>query len=174
MRVSVSLPGSGVHADDEGQLDTHQFMDVSDAAYRTAHHYPGGIAALAVRMGVLASTLNSKVSVNNTTHHLTLREAVTMQEVTGDTSILQAMASELGYNCVPALPANTEDPVSLHWQTVAAIGELQHAVADAFQAGVSRNAMRRCDGLAADAISHINNLLAALRAKVPAPPTSQH
>jgi hypothetical protein len=174
MRVSVSLPPGAVHADDDGSLDTHQFMDVSDAAYRTAHNYPGGIPALAVRMGVLASTLNSKVSVNNTTHHLTLREAVTMQEVTGDTAVLQAMASELGYNCVPSLPANTDDPISLHWQMVSAIGELEHAVADAFQAGVTRNAMRRCDGLAADAISHINNLLAALRAKVPAPPKSQH
>lgn len=154
------------------QAATENVANVADAVYHTAHGYPGGVHALAVRMGISPNTLMHKVSVNNDTHHLTLRESVTMQEITGNTAVLQAMAAALGHNCVRALPANTEDPVSLHWQMVAAVGDLQHAVGDAMQHGVSKNAMRRVDGIAADAISHINNLVAALRSQVPTPPPS--
>ena len=172
MRVTVSLPEGFANGEDGPSPTSGGRLDVADAAYHTAHSHPGGVHALAVRMNMSPNTLMHKVSLNNTTHHLSLRESITMQEVTSNTAILQAMAAELGYTCVKGLPANTQDPVSLHWQMVAAIGELQHAVADAFQHGVSKNAMRRCDGIAADAISHINNLLAALRSQVPVPPPS--
>lgn len=172
MRVSVSIPAALANGEGGAQPTPGSALDVADAVYHTAHGYPGGVHALAVRMGISPNTLMHKVSVNNDTHHLTLRESVTMQEITSNTAVLQAMAAALGYNCVRALPANTEDPVSLHWQMVAAIGELQHAVGDAMQHGVSKNAMRRVDGIAADAISHINNLVAALRSQVPTPPPS--
>ena len=59
-------------------------LDVADAAYHTAHDFPGGVPALAQRMAMSANTLAHKVGLNNTTHHLTLREATAMQEVTGD------------------------------------------------------------------------------------------
>lgn len=172
MRVSVTLPPVFANGEDDAQQTTGACLDIADAAYHTAHSYPGGVHALAVRMAMSPNTLMHKVSITNTTHHLTLREAVAMQEVTGNTNILQAMANELGFNCVRSLPANTEDPIGLHWQMVAALGDLQHAIGDAMQHGVTKNAARRCDALAADAISHINNLVAMLRSQVPTPPAS--
>ena len=73
-------------------------LDVLDAAYHTAHAYPGGVPALAQRMGMSQNTLAHKVSLANETHHLSLREAVAMQEVSQDKRIAQAMC------CASPLP----------------------------------------------------------------------
>jgi len=72
-------------------------MNIQDAAHRIGHEYPGGAVALAHRMGINPTVFNSKLNPNNTTHHLTLVEAQRMQQLTGRTDILEAMASELGY-----------------------------------------------------------------------------
>ncbi|MDP3651063.1 MAG: hypothetical protein Q8R67_05200 [Rhodoferax sp.] len=170
MRSTISIPGAPGYGEDEDIPTAVKALDVLDAAYHTAHNYPGGVPALAVRMGVSQNTLMHKVSVNINTHHLTLREAVTMQEVTGNAAILQAMASALGYDLVKAIPASVDDPLTLNWQMVAAQAEVQHAIADAFAQGVTRNSLRRCDVRAAEASSAMNNLLGALRAALPMPP----
>jgi hypothetical protein len=170
MRATISITNPRINAENDIALDTG--MDVLDAAYHTAHAYPGGVMALALRMHVNGDTLMKKVSVNADTHHLTLKEAVTMQEVTGNVAVLQAMAHALGYVCVRSIQPSTEDPIALNWQMVAAQAEMQHAVADAFALGVTRNSLHRCDVLAAEATSAINNLLSALRSSLPNPPSS--
>ncbi len=171
MRISISLPGVSGSGEEGGQGDTTpRGMDVLDAAYHTAHGFPGGVLALAQRMGVNGNTLMQKVSVNNNTHHLTLKEAMAMQEITGNVSILMSMAATLGYDVTRTLPANTTDLPALHWQMVLAFGELLEQLAHAMQEGVSRNAVRRIDGKAADLQAHINNMLAAVRDRVPTPP----
>lgn len=76
-------------------------QDVLDAAYCTAHNYPGGAAALALRMGMGVSTLQLKVSLTTTTHNLNLREAVAMQALSGDYSVLHAMAGALSHVAMP-------------------------------------------------------------------------
>lgn len=168
MAATFAFSLRGVSADDDGQVDKAQRgMDVLDAAYHVAHSYPGGVPALAPRMNMRVDTLMSKVSVTNTTHHLSLKEAVTMQEVTGNHAILLAMADTLGYDIQRTLPGNTDDPVSLHWQMVAAVAEFMETVSDAMTRGVSRNSMRRCDSRAADLQAHVNNLLGAMRAQLP-------
>lgn len=171
MRATISISTPFENGDDGLAPDTHCSLDVLDAAYHTAHSYRGGVPALAVRMGANADTLMKKVSVNVESHHLTLKEAVTMQEVTGNVAVLQAMAHALGYVCVRSIQASTADPIALNWQMVAAQADMQHAVADAFAKGVSRNSLHRCDVLAAEATSAINNLLSALRASMPVPPS---
>ncbi|GGD63181.1 phage regulatory CII family protein [Caballeronia grimmiae] len=75
-------------------------MNISDAAYAVAHDYPGGCESLAPRMGMSANILRNKVNPNNTTHHLTLAEAVRMSQITGDARIAKAIAEELGYTLV--------------------------------------------------------------------------
>lgn len=75
-------------------------MNISDAAYNTAHDYPGGVPALAVRMGVSANVLQNKVNPSQEHHKLTLNEAVKMQAITGDLRILHAMAGALGCVCI--------------------------------------------------------------------------
>lgn len=72
-------------------------MNIQDAAHRIGHEYPGGVPALAHRMGKNPTVLNSKLNPNNSTHHLTLEEADLMQHLSGRTDILEAMAAGLGY-----------------------------------------------------------------------------
>lgn len=72
-------------------------MNIQDAAHRIGHEYPGGVPALAHRMGKNPTVLNSKLNPNNDTHHLTLAEADLMQHLSGRTDVLEAMADGLGY-----------------------------------------------------------------------------
>lgn len=72
-------------------------MDVIAAAHKTVHNPEhGGSPALAARMDMSSTVLNSKVNPNCDTHHLRLDEALTIMEFTGDHSIIQAMAQRLG------------------------------------------------------------------------------
>lgn len=73
-------------------------MDQLDiAVHQTAHDAPGGLPALAVRMGKRESTLRGKVCPTTDEHKLTLREALAMMELTGDDRILHVMAESRGY-----------------------------------------------------------------------------
>lgn len=169
MQATISIPRGLGYGEQQEEHDTDS-LSIGDAVYHTAHRYPGGVHALAARMARSGDTLSHKVNPNNTTHHLTLEEAVMIQEFSGCAFILQAEARRLGYVVTKAVPASSGDPLDLHWQAAAKLAELQHAVADAFAQGVTRNSMRRCDGMASEAIGSINNLLAALRAQLPTPP----
>lgn len=169
MRSTISIPRGSAYGADE-DVPNIEGMSVSDAIYHTAHRFPGGIQALALRMGVSANTLTHKVNPNNTTHHTTVEESLTMQEFSGTPWILQAEAARLGCVVIKSVPASSHDPHALYWQMAAQVADLQHAVADAFERGVTGNSLRRCEGQASEAISAINNLLAALRAELPAPP----
>ncbi|MBO1529627.1 phage regulatory CII family protein [Psychrobacter sp. F1192] len=72
-------------------------MNVIDAAHKTVHNSKhGGSIALAARMGMSSTVLNNKVNPNTDTHHLRLDEALTIMEFTGDHSIIQSMAQQLG------------------------------------------------------------------------------
>lgn len=169
MEATISIPRGLGYGNQGDEVDTSS-LSIDDAVYHTAHKYPGGVHALAARMARSGDTLSHKVNPNNTTHHLTLEEAVMIQELSGCAFILQAEARRLGYVVTKAVPANSSDPLDLHWQMAAKLAELHHAMADAFGQGVTRNSMRRCDGMASEAIGSINNLLAALRAQMPTPP----
>jgi hypothetical protein len=75
-------------------------VNITDAAYAVAHDYPGGTDSLAPRLGMSGAVLRNKVNPNNTTHHLTLAEAVRMSQITGDVRIAEAIANELGFSLV--------------------------------------------------------------------------
>ena len=75
-------------------------MNITDAAYAVAHDYPGGTESLAPRLGMSGAVLRNKVNPNNTTHHLTLAEAMRMSEITGDRRIAEALARHLGLVCM--------------------------------------------------------------------------
>jgi len=72
-------------------------MHILDAALQTVSDYPGGAASLAPRVGLTAGILSNKVNPNCSTNHLSLVEANRLMSVTGDHSILQALAVEHGY-----------------------------------------------------------------------------
>lgn len=76
--------------------------NVLDAAFHTAHDFPGGVPALAQRMAPMSpNVLNKKVDPNVDTHHLRLDESVKMQSIAGDFRILHAMAFTLNHVAIP-------------------------------------------------------------------------
>lgn len=169
MSINVSIPDAAAYGDGEALPTRVIGQDVLDAAYATAHHYPGGLASLAVRMGMSANTLAHKVNLGNTTHHLTLREAVTMQAMSGNAAILHAMADQLGYTCTLATPDQTGgDPVEAVMRLQVEQADFMRAVADPLIAGpnVSKNAMRRAEYQASELTASICRVVAMLRGRM--------
>ena len=146
-------------------------MDPLDAAYHTAHDYPGGVPAVAQRMGVSANTLQHKVSLTNDTHHLTLRESVAMQEVTGDARILHAMAGALGYACVSLHNDGSLGTLEQVMHMAKEFGEVLGSVNNAVVDGVvTNNEMRDCERQAAELIAALNGVLSTVRSMMPRAP----
>lgn len=143
-------------------------LNVADAAYHTAHDFPGGVPALAQRMAMSANTLAHKVGLNNTTHHLTLREATTMQEVTGDVRMLHAMADALGYTCVSlhcdGQGATLERVMVMAKEFGDVLASVNTAVADG---RVTPNEMHECERQAAELTAALNGVLATVRGMMP-------
>ena len=79
-------------------------MPIEKSAYNTVHEAPGGGKAVASAMGLSYQVLVNKVNLKNTTHHLTLKEAVDVMRATKDTRILDALANEFNGVFLP-LPA---------------------------------------------------------------------
>lgn len=103
-------------------------MNIKDAAYAVAHDYPGGTESLAPRIGMSGAILRNKVNPNNSTHHLSLAEALRMSEITGDRRIAESFARELGLVCVELpIPENCADAdvielMAKTWETNGDIG----------------------------------------------------
>lgn len=93
-------------------------MNTIDAAHRTVHDYPGGSESLGPRVDISAAVLRNKVNPNNSTHHLTLAEAVRIADLTADYRMLKAWANEAGFLLVKAPDAcTTESDMSVLEQT---------------------------------------------------------
>lgn len=156
-----------------GELDAAfatQPLDVLDAAYRTAHEYPGGVAPLAFRMGLPASTLNHKVNLTNSTHHLSLKEAVLMQAVSGNFLILQAMAGALGHAVLQLEPASDGQPMTDVARMVREFSELLTRVTTSTADGtVTMNEVRECQRQAMAAIGAIYSVMSTVRTMLPEP-----
>ncbi|MCY0389605.1 phage regulatory CII family protein [Robbsia sp. Bb-Pol-6] len=91
-------------------------MHIADAAYAVVHDYPGGAESLAPRLGMSSAVLRNKVNPNNTTHHVTLAEALRLSQITGSRVLIDAFATELGLIVIelPA-PENCADGEVLEW-----------------------------------------------------------
>ena len=171
MAVTISIPPGAAYGADEAVPNKPMGMSIDDAIYHTVHGYPGGVAALAARMGVSPNTLTHKVNPNNTTHHLHPRELVAMQHLSGDASVLHAMAAALGYTCTPSGPDQAEgDPVEAFMHMQCSFGELVRAIADPLARMqsdpvkmVTPSEMRRADHAGAAHHATVDGALAALR-----------
>ena len=171
--LSVNLAGFAGNVEGRPVTDITPGMDVRDAARLIAHHYPGGVAALAARMGTNAGTLQHKLNPSNQSHHLRLDESVLMQQVAGNAAILHAMAQQLGFTCVRATPAlDGGDPVEAFMQLAMAHSDFVRAVADALhgKSAVSRNELRRATDMGNELIGKVGALVAVLAQRVPQPP----
>ena len=178
MKVTISIPASVAYGDGEAVPAMQQGMTVADAIYHTVHSYPGGVAALAARMGVSANTLQHKANPNNTTHYMHPQELVTLQHMSGNAAVLHAMAAALGYTAQRATPDQSDgDMVEASMRLQVAFAELMRAVADplARVAGdaskpVTGNEVRRAEHHAHELHAAIGHMMATLRAHTrPAP-----
>lgn len=167
MAVTISIPPGLAYGAGEAVPNTPTGMSIEDAIYHTVHSYPGGVAALAARMGVSPNTLTHKANPNNATHHLHPRELVTLQHMSGNAAVLHAMAGALGYTCTDAQPDQTGgDVVEAFMHMQRAFADLVCAVADPLaQHGdaVTRNEMRRAEEMAGHMHTAIGHVLASLR-----------
>ncbi|WP_343593808.1 phage regulatory CII family protein [Paracidovorax wautersii] len=171
MSVTFSVPPALAYGAGEGLPYIDRAQEVAQAAYHLAHGYPGGIAPLAVRMVVSPNTLTHKVNPRNTTHHLTLVEAVAMQMVAGNASILHSMAAVLGYVVHRATPDQAGGcPVQALVRANAEWADLLRAVGDPLEAGADAvptpNALRRVGYHAQEAHAAIDHMVAALRGRM--------
>lgn len=145
-------------------------MDILDAAFLIAQETPGGVPALAQRMGVSPNTLQHKLNPNNKSHHLTLKDAVALQVVSGLPYVLYAMSAALDHVCMRSRPDVAEGDA---WEAFRflqqSMGELTAAAADALQGDgvVSANARRRVEHHANEAIAGISALVNAVAARAP-------
>jgi hypothetical protein len=165
MPKSVQTPRLIDHQD--GDPDNHiaipHLQDVDDAAYRIAHQYPGRVPALAQRMGVPASTLNKKVSLNDESHRLSIADAVHMQAVAKRYDILYAMASSLDHVCLH-MPDRDAGEVGRQLALVGAeVGDVFRSAQQALEDGrITPTERRRVSEQVAEAISALASVLKVL------------
>lgn len=84
-------------------------MNARDAFHATVHNSPGGCEALAARMDVAAGVLRNKANPNSTYHKPTLDDIERVMVLTGDASVLHALAASVSHVC---MRVNTEIAVS--------------------------------------------------------------
>ena len=106
-------------------------MSISDAAYNVVHQYPGGAAALQLRMG--KTNLSGEVNPNVKGAKLSIEDAVTVQNLANDYRILYAMAAD----CRHFLPLPMPDGLELaDDQCIKTVSELVKESADVVTATV--------------------------------------
>lgn len=122
-------------------------MNITDAAYAVAHDYPGGTESLAPRLGMSGAVLRNKVNPNNTTHHLTLAEAVKMSAITSDRRVVEAWARELGLVLmdVPAAENCADgEVIEMMSASMKTFGDIGHEITKTFEDGrVEQHEVRR-------------------------------
>ncbi len=136
-------------------------LAIDDTVYHLAHDYPGGVPALAVRMGMSQNSLAHKVSLTQRTHHLSPTELVK----------LQAMAAALGFVALPSVAEIGGSSMEDFARVVREFAELLTAVTETASDGsVTMNEMHRVEREAGDVIRAINGMLGHLRALMPSAP----
>lgn len=124
---------------------------------------------MALRLGVSANTLQHKLNPANDRHILGLKEALLLQLLTGNASVLHAMAKALGYTCTRATPSQAEgDPFEAFRCFQQEVGEFTAAAADALRGdSTSRNAQRRAEYQAQELIAATCGMTALIAERVP-------
>lgn len=100
-------------------MSAHHDIDPLDqVVYETVHNFKDkvsggkGAAGLARAIGMQGSTLQNKADRKQEFAHLSLKEARSIMLVSGDTSILNTLAQQLGFAAVPLphidAPADTD------------------------------------------------------------------
>jgi hypothetical protein len=115
--------------------DAGPVLDLHQALYCASRDYRGGLTALAAIMATNYDTLQKKLSIANTTHHLTLPEFETLVGITDDPRIDEAYARARGKVLFDVTPVpGTRDALKALGEVLNAAGEfvesLNSGVAD--------------------------------------------
>lgn len=142
-------------------------MNIEDAAHRVGHDSPGGVAALAPRMGMSQAVLNSKINPNTRTHHLSITEMIRMEQLTGRADMLFAHAEALGYVAVP-VPCIGDDNVDHAITTACAeFGDYLRTVGDILSDHkVTQNEAKKLEKELVEMMAAATHLQALLTAQV--------
>jgi hypothetical protein len=111
-------------------------MNHLDAFHQTVHAAPGGCESLAPRMGMSAQVLRNKACPTNTTNKPTLDDADRLMGITGDYSVLHALAQNHGFVCTrideqPASDMAVLEATTDIWSKLGDLGtEVHKALAD--------------------------------------------
>lgn len=141
-------------------------MDVLDAAHATAHGYPGGAEALAIRMGKAPGALRQEL-LGKPTHKLGLRDAAAMIDLTGDHRIIHALCAQVGMVAIPvdANGARGGDLLGMLLDQHAATGDMAAAVRAAVADGVvTANELSDIADRVADKIAGLQAVMRELHA----------
>lgn len=141
-------------------------MNPKDAFHKTVHGAPGGVDALAVRMGMSAAVLRNKANPNHTYNRPTLDDVDQAMGITGDHSVLHALAENHGHVCVKIDPDATVpdmavlEMVTRVWTTNGDVGaELNQALADGRitpqELDRIRSAVKRAEGALESVVSRM-------------------
>jgi hypothetical protein len=76
-------------------------MSIKDVVYRVVHGYPGGVPAMAARMGISKHVLQNKVNPNNSTHHSTEEDLEQYQMYADSDEIAKEFANQRSMVCIP-------------------------------------------------------------------------
>lgn len=140
-------------------------MNVLDAAHRLGREFPGGVPALAQRLGVPANTLYGELNPNHPTGKLGVQRLMAMMAMSGDYRPLHAMCDELGHVAL-ALPAGDQAQ-----PTVAGVAQLtgdfarllQELASDMSDGQISDNELKRIEAEWLEMQAHGSALMAHLR-----------
>lgn len=120
-------------------LASYSVTNLDAAQYAVVHDYPGGAVQLGAVAGINPGTLSNKVNPNIETHHLTVKEAVTIQALSKDYRILEAMAALLGHVAVKLPDAPSYSDIELldaYADWTADIGQTSEAIRRALAGAV--------------------------------------
>ena len=181
--VGITISGNDAAGYVSGTPHPDTGLTVDDAIYHTVHNYPGGVAALAVRMGLPVGTLTHKANPNNTTHYMRPSELLAMMLFTGNASVLHALAGSLGYTVQKATPDQAGgNAVEAFMRLTMAYSEFVRSVADPLARMEADSTiwptgheLRRAEYQASGLHAETDHMLATLRAhKRPEPKEGNH
>lgn len=148
-------------------------MSIVDAAHRLALRYPGGITALAARMGKNANSLAHKLA-GQVGHNLFATECEEMTAFSRDPEIAQALAHACGHVCVPVTAPALAD-ADLAERVAAAgkeFGDVMNATLTAIADNrVTQRELAEFDRQFNEHLQAMVHLRAKLASMVPPPPT---
>jgi hypothetical protein len=152
------------------QNDPHRFltkeknMTIYNAVYSTVHDYKGGSDAIATAININKQTLINKVNKNNSTHHITLDEALRLMKFTKDTQIIETLAEEMGGIFIPT--SGSDDGIAINEISKLSIefGSLIQEVAkDICDNKISDNELARIQKESNELKTAINSLMRTIK-----------